>query len=108
MSKYDKLDGIGGPLDIPYDDAWDWSDDPFLTDMAEELQRAEREHRPYNSVHEAYAVILEELDEFWEFVRMKREKRDTRAMRRELLQIAVTAWRASRDLGLESDEGEQA
>lgn len=75
--------------------------DEFLQDMQQELIRAENLHPPYNSYHEAYAVILEELDEFWEIVRMKTEARNPKDARDELIQIAVTAWRSSRDLGLE-------
>lgn len=73
----------------------------FLSDMVVELNRAERQHSPYNSYHEAYAVILEEVDEFWEIVRMKTAARVPADARKELLQIAVTAWRAARDLDLE-------
>ena len=73
----------------------------FLGDMLAELARAEAEHGSYNSYHEAYAVILEELDEFWEIVRQKTGMRDGGAARRELIQIAVTAWRSARDLGLD-------
>lgn len=73
----------------------------FLDDMRLELERAEVLHAPYNSYHEAYAVILEELDEFWEIVRRKTQHRDGRAAYAELVQIAVTAWRTARDLKLE-------
>lgn len=72
----------------------------FIDDLTDELLRAE-EHGPYRSHHEAYAVILEELDEYWELVRMKRDRRDPKALRWELIQIACTAWRAARSLGLE-------
>ena len=41
----------------------------FLEDVAEELRRARRKHAPMHSLHEAYAVILEEMDEFWDEVR---------------------------------------
>ncbi len=75
----------------------------FLRDMQQELARAERLHPPYNSYHEAYAVILEELDEFWDIVRMKTEARNPKDARDELIQIAVTAWRTSRDLKLNDE-----
>lgn len=42
----------------------------------------------YNSMHEAYAVILEELDEFWDSV--KANKIDPE----ELIQVIATARRA--------------
>ncbi len=72
----------------------------FLSDMTLELDKAENLHGPYNSYHEAYAVILEELDEFWEIVRMKTQDRDDHDAYCELVQIAVTAWRTARDLRL--------
>ncbi|KKL72612.1 hypothetical protein LCGC14_2083190 [marine sediment metagenome] len=73
----------------------------FLDDMRLELEQAEALHGSYNSYHEAYAVILEELDEFWEIVRKKTQDRNDREAYIELVQIAVTAWRTARDLGLE-------
>ena len=73
----------------------------FLDDMRLELEQAEALHGSYASYHEAYAVILEELDEFWEIVRKKTQDRNDREAYIELVQIAVTAWRTARDLGLE-------
>ena len=74
--------------------------DKFIRDMTLELRKAEELHGPYNSYHEAYAVILEELDEFWEIVRQKTQDRNDHEAYAELVQIAVTAWRTARDLGL--------
>ena len=65
-----------------------------------ECQRAMSLHEPMNSVHEAYAVILEELDEFWEEVRKKKNERNPRQMCQELTQIAAMAIRAIHDLNL--------
>ncbi len=36
----------------------------MLEQIASEVLRAQAKHKPLNSAHEAYAVILEELDEF--------------------------------------------
>ena len=66
--------------------------------VAQELRLARQKHRPLNSAHEAYAVILEELDEFWEQVRLKREDREPIVMLVELVQIATMAQRAAEDL----------
>lgn len=73
----------------------------FASEVLEELGRATEVFGPFNSAHEAYAVILEEVDEFWEQVRLKKTHRDSEKMRRELIQIAAMACRASIDLGLE-------
>lgn len=69
-------------------------------EIDKELTKARNKHKPYNSHHEAYAVILEELDEYWEEVRKKTEKRDAIKCRRELIQVATTAIRAIEDLNL--------
>ena len=71
-----------------------------MYDMQLELDAADAQHGKYNSYHEAYAVILEELDEFWEIVRMKAVDRNSQHAYEELVQIAVTAMRAARDLDL--------
>lgn len=73
---------------------------PFLEEVRTELERA-KVHGSFHSVHEAYAVILEEVDELWEIARQKREHRDLSQLRRELIQIATMAWKASLNLGLE-------
>ncbi len=69
-------------------------------EIGNEYDRAIILHSPLHSVHEAYAVILEELDEFWEEVRKKQENRSKTAMRRELIQIAAMSIRAIKDLRL--------
>ena len=81
----------------------------FLHDLGNEVVRAEQLHAPFHSLHEAYAVILEEVDELWDEVRKKNERRDPHPVRAELVQIAAMCWRAARDLGLEGtavDTGE--
>ena len=72
--------------------------DPFLQAMWLELQKAEAKHAPQNSLHESYAVILEEVDEFWDEVKKQSEARDQNAIRKELVQIATMCWRCSRDV----------
>lgn len=65
--------------------------------VANELQSARRKHRPINSVHEGYAVLLEEVEEFWEEVRKKRENRNSDRMVEELVQVATMAQRIAED-----------
>jgi hypothetical protein len=36
----------------------------FLRQVEQEVNRARRKHPPLHSLHEAYAVLLEEVDEF--------------------------------------------
>ena len=74
------------------------SDEFFINDVKATLGHAVAMHKPFNSHHEAYAVILEELDEYWEEVRKKRSRRDNIKMRGELRQIAAMAIRAPVEL----------
>jgi len=74
---------------------------PFLEDVQDELHRAQEGHAKLNSLHEAFAVILEEVEELKAEVWKKRQNRDPKAIRQELIQIAAMAWRTARDLGLE-------
>jgi hypothetical protein len=74
---------------------------PFLEDLEAELHRAEAAHGPQHSIHESYAVILEEVDELWDECRKRAGERNMRDVRKELIQIAAMAWRAARDLGVE-------
>ena len=65
-----------------------------------ELASAMCKHPPINSLHEAYAVILEEVDEFWQEVKKRSSDRSRHAISLELRQIAAMAIRASIDLDL--------
>jgi hypothetical protein len=55
-------------------------------------------HERMGSVHEGYAVILEELDEFWEEVRKKKSRQDKERMYAELVQIGAMAQRVAEDV----------
>jgi hypothetical protein len=62
-----------------------------------ELHHAKK-HGSFPSLHEAYAVILEELDEVWDIVKLKKCKRDKEALRKELIQVAAMAIKAIHSL----------
>jgi NTP pyrophosphatase (non-canonical NTP hydrolase) len=64
--------------------------------VAEELNRA-RQHNPYNSVHEGFAVLFEEVDEVWDEVRKKRRNRSKKALLKELVQVAAVAQKMAED-----------
>jgi hypothetical protein len=68
--------------------------------VAEELNDCRGKHKPINSCHEGYAVLLEEVEEFWVEVMKKRSKRDKQKLLMELVQIATVAQRVAEDLGL--------
>jgi hypothetical protein len=61
-----------------------------------EALRAGDKWNPFNSLHEGYAVILEELDELWEEVKEKQHSRDR--LRTEALQVAAMAIRFAAEL----------
>jgi NTP pyrophosphatase (non-canonical NTP hydrolase) len=63
-----------------------------------EVEKARSKHKPINSVHEGYSVLLEEVDEFWEEVRKKTKERDPEHMLEELTQIGAMAQRCAEDV----------
>lgn len=65
-----------------------------------EHSRAVNNHVSLHSLHEGYAVILEELDELWDQVRKRDGDRDNAAILAELVQIAAMAARTAIDLDL--------
>lgn len=65
----------------------------FLKDVEKEAKRAVKLHGEFNSLHEAYAVTLEELDEFWEEVRKKKKDRNKEDIYSELVQIAACCYK---------------
>lgn len=71
----------------------------FFADALAELHNATDKFGPFNSTHEAYAVLKEEFDEFWDEVKKKNPNREN--MRKELVQIAAMVCRAVIDLELE-------
>jgi hypothetical protein len=79
----------------------------LLDSIGKEVRHARELHSPMNSLHEGYAVILEEMDEFWEEVKMNPKKLDITArerrinnMRKELVQIAAMCVRTVLDCEL--------
>ncbi|HEX7727473.1 MAG TPA: hypothetical protein VF392_00445 [Terracidiphilus sp.] len=73
---------------------WAISRVAVLTEMREEVERAKVHGAKFASLHEAYAVILEELDEVWEIARQKRRDRDPVALYKELIQLGAMAVKA--------------
>jgi len=63
--------------------------------VAGELARARDKFPPINSVHEGYAVLLEEVDELWDEI--KKGGPPHRALA-ELVQIAAMAQRLAEDV----------
>ncbi len=70
---------------------------PFEQLVHDEIVRSRTIHPPHKSIHESYAIILEEVDEFWDHVKMKQEIRHNQAMLTELVQIAAVCQCAAED-----------
>jgi hypothetical protein len=70
----------------------------FAALVASELAAARKGHGPINSLHEGFAVLLEEVDEFKEEVWKKRSKRNLRKALAELVQVAAMAQRCAEDV----------
>jgi len=67
----------------------------FLDEVIEEAEAAVKKHGQYNSLHEAFGVMLEEVEEFWDEVKLKRSKRSKKRIRAELKQIAAVCLKTA-------------
>jgi hypothetical protein len=63
--------------------------------VSAELISATNKFGPINSLHEGYAIILEELDEFWDAVKSKES--DSLDILMELVQVAAMCQRTAMD-----------
>jgi hypothetical protein len=66
--------------------------------VKKELKSPREEHGSIKSLHEGYAILLEEIDEFWEHVRQKRNNRDHNKILHELTQIGAMAQAIAEDI----------
>jgi len=66
--------------------------------VREELKRARRKNGPILSIHEGYAVILEELDEAWNEVKKQTEERNLNNLLKELIQVSAMAQKMAEDV----------
>ena len=69
--------------------------DEVAAEVLRELASAMLSNPPQHSLHEGYAVILEEMDELWEEVKTNPRKNPVRLAnaRKEAIQIAAMAIR---------------
>ena len=67
-------------------------------EVTDELARARAAWPAMHSIHEGYALILEELDELWDLVKVNQNKHDRAKMRHEAMQVAAMAIRFMEDL----------
>lgn len=72
----------------------------FLKLVEQEYTNACAQHPPLHSLHEAYAVLLEEVEEFKMQVWQQQSARNPHEIKMELVQIAAMAMRTVLDCGL--------
>jgi len=76
---------------------------PFAAMVRRELDSARAQHPgKQHSLHEGFAVLLEEVDELKAEVWKRKQFRTQDAVVKELVQIAAMAQRTAEDLGLVS------
>jgi hypothetical protein len=72
----------------------------FQEMVRREIEGARGKHAPIHSLHEGYAVILEELDEVKQEIWKRAEHRSPTLTLKELVQVAAMAQRVAEDCGL--------
>ena len=72
---------------------------PLLGEVVDEMNKAISQFPTLHSLHEGYAIMLEEVDELWEHVKMNQKRRDKKAIKKECIQIAAMALRIILDCG---------
>jgi hypothetical protein len=72
----------------------------ILLEVLAEVEAAERGNAPMHSLHEGYAVILEEVEELWDEVKKNPRKHPDRKAkaREEAIQVAAMAVRLIKDV----------
>lgn len=95
--EWDRWESEDGEGDESEHDEDDQIASLFFRLVQTELRRACVKHPPLHSLHEAFAVILEEVDEFKAEVWKQTSKRDVANMRQELVQIAAMCARVVHD-----------
>lgn len=63
----------------------------FMLKIDDEARHAVAKHGEFASLHEAYAVLLEEVDEVKAIVWEKNENRDYAHLKKELVQVGAVA-----------------
>ena len=69
-----------------------------LERVVADLNDAQARYPTMRSMHQAYAILLEEVDELWTEIKKKPDQRHYLRVRQEASQIAATALRIMIDL----------
>lgn len=77
------------------------AESPFAQAVRRELAHARAIHPgEQHSLHEGYAVLLEEVDELWDEVRKRARDQSPADILKELVQVGAMAQRMAEDMGL--------
>ena len=68
--------------------------------VAEEIQRARSKYGRQGSLHEGYAILLEEVEELWDEIKKKPSKRLKSTLLCEAVQVGAMVQRLAEDCGL--------
>lgn len=71
---------------------------PFEVLVKEEMLRARKSHKSIYSIHEGFAILLEEVDEVWDEVKKKTKERNLKNLLKELVQISAMTQRMAEDV----------
>lgn len=63
----------------------------IIKHVLDEVEKVQKEHSPYHSIHEGYAIMLEEFDKLWDEIKDK-DPNYTRIYN-EAKQVACTSLR---------------
>ncbi len=77
------------------------NEEQVIEAVKRELARVDATFAPYHSAHEGWAVMYEEVCELWDEVRVTQSNRSLERMRKEAIQVAVTAIRFATNVGVE-------
>lgn len=69
----------------------------FRDAVLAEIESIRAKGHTSKSLHEGYALLLEEVEEFWAEVKKRKKNRDNKNMFKELVQIAALAEIISED-----------
>lgn len=69
----------------------------FSYRVACELHRARRDFPKMASLHEGYAILLEEVEELWEEIKKNPRKRDLSKVLEEAIQVGAMVQRLAED-----------
>lgn len=72
--------------------------DSIVMAIQAEFLQAQLKYKPFNSLHEGTAIVLEEYEELWDLVKVKQGRRDWEKLEYEAQQLAAMTIRLIYDV----------